>query len=529
MQATRRWIVALALSCCCVMLAGHPQLPVYSLIVAAIYALGRLGFRRCILAWSAMVLGIGCAMFALFPMTLLIGRSTRILPLAAPENDLAMPYRRLLAFFLPWLDGAPRPLRRWETDPFQGYALPAHFWDTVCYAGWMPWLAVVLMAVLLVLKRVRLQSRAAIFVILLGAAGVVLSMPFVQRITSLVPATLLRSPARLIYLTEFSLAIALGAAIHLIMTSPLNRSARWAAPAVVLFVHALDLSVHDSEFLDPVPADYRAISDAVAPLLEHVGNGRIAIDDALLLRQNRAQDDVGFFDSIMLARPYRLLMNLTAAVPDLNIQNVSGSQLSRRALEACGVMVVITLMERPDLTMLNHVGEFYLLAVPAPAPRAVFFDAAQIQYLDPKQIHDRTRDESVDVRNTLFLPTDAPRQVVAGPGPSAPPTVEYRRPDTDHIECTVSTTRPGYLRIIESWDTGWSATIDGSAVPIVPALDALLSVPINPGKHEVRFVYHTPGAVAGGMLSIVSLSALVILLILISGRRAEAAPKIDHA
>jgi uncharacterized membrane protein YfhO len=99
--------------------------------------------------------------------------------------------------------------------------------------------------------------------------------------------------------------------------------------------------------------------------------------------------------------------------------------------------------------------------------------------------------------------------------------VEYRRPDSDHIECTIMTDRNGYLRIIESWDPGWSATVDGKPAPIVPALDALVAVPIAPGRHEVRLIYRTPGAAIGQAISILSLALLCGLMWKASVRRRQ--------
>lgn len=89
--------------------------------------------------------------------------------------------------------------------------------------------------------------------------------------------------------------------------------------------------------------------------------------------------------------------------------------------------------------------------------------------------------------------------------------VEYRRPDSDRIEVTVATGQSGVLRIIESWDPGWTATVNGLPVPIIPAMDALLAVSISAGRHEVRFVYRTPGAAAGQAVSIFSLALLCVL------------------
>jgi uncharacterized membrane protein YfhO len=87
------------------------------------------------------------------------------------------------------------------------------------------------------------------------------------------------------------------------------------------------------------------------------------------------------------------------------------------------------------------------------------------------------------------------------------------------IECTVTAGGPGWLRVIESFDPGWSATRNGQAVAIHPALNALLAVPIpTAGTHQITFTYRTPGAAAGIVVSAIS-AALLIATAVVGFRR----------
>jgi hypothetical protein len=87
-----RWrLLHLAFACTCAALAGHPQLPIYALLVAAGYALLLQCNRRGLLALIGMALGVGVASFSLYPMMLLVARSTRVLHLDPATNDLALP------------------------------------------------------------------------------------------------------------------------------------------------------------------------------------------------------------------------------------------------------------------------------------------------------------------------------------------------------------------------------------------------------------------------------------------------------
>lgn len=506
-ESARLWIIVTAVSSACVMLAGHPQLPVYALFAGAIYAFWRSGRGSVYRIWAAMIVGIGCSAFALVPMGLLIGRSTRLLALAPSVNDTAMPYGRLAAFFLPWRDGMPSLIDDNPDTLFRGYPNLAYFWDTVCYIGILPWFALLLVFIVRP-KRDEWQGRIAIFHGMLGVAGIVLSLPFIQQAASLMPGTIFRSPARLIYLTQFALAIGLGFGIHLAIASQ-TRIARWVVP-FLLILHLVDLGGHDRRFILRGSLPPAADSESLTKVLQNVGDGRAAIDFALALPVSRTVDDIGFFDSIMLARPYRMILSLIAAPQNLNIQTFEGSKMPLRALAAMGVKTVLTKADLKDLTVDGQIVGIKIYGIPSPSRRAEFFAADQIRYLPVDQIHAALRDANFALPSQLLLPLEfmpvESKSLVNGV--SKTNTVEYRRPDSDHIECTVTAASHGYLRIIESWDPGWSATVDGSAVPILPALDALLAVPIAPGRHEVRFVYRTPGASAGQAISLLSLALL---------------------
>jgi len=501
------------------MLAGHPQLPTYAMAVGALYALWRGGHYRAFRVWSAMVLGVGAAAFALVPMALLVGRSTRLLALAPPLNDLSMPYTRLAAFFFPWRDGVPLLLDPDTLNPFSGYPSLAYFWDTVCYIGLVPWISVAFLLVYATCSKLEgFSARIGLFIAGIGVGGVVLSLPFIHQVTASIPGTIFRSPARIIYLTEFALAVALGAGIHCAMGIPRPMFHR-AALFLLLMIHVIDLGLHDRRFilrgsLNMPPKE----TEIVKKILKEVGDGRVAIDYGLSLPMNRMADDVGFFDSIMLANSYRLILDLAGASPELNIQNFNGSEMSSRGLAALGVKFVITTAKRDDLQNEGQVFGINIYRVSSPAERAEFFDDTRVQYVSNNEIRAKLRDPKIDPNSVLLLPAESRYKEKIGTlaESDGSPILEYRRPDSDHIECIIQTERSGYLRILESWDPGWSAEVNGIPVPIVPALGALLAVPITPGRHVVKFTYRTPGL---GMGVTISFTSLVLLcgLIWLSG------------
>ena len=129
----------------------HPQIPAYAVGTALLYVLWRgRGWLRARLA-GAMVLGGGMALAAWWPMLLLIQKSTRILDLDPPENDMVFPYRRILALFVPGIDGWPAGFGR---QAFSGYPNCSYLFDTASYIGLAPIVAAAaLLAICLVRKR----------------------------------------------------------------------------------------------------------------------------------------------------------------------------------------------------------------------------------------------------------------------------------------------------------------------------------------------------------------------------------------
>jgi hypothetical protein len=187
-----------------------------------------------------------------------------------------------------------------------------------------------------------------------------------------------------------------------------------------------------------------------------------------------------------------------------------------------GVKFVITDAERADLSSEGEVGEIKIYRVPVPSRRAEFFDGHNIRFLTPEQMDFALRDPNFDLASVLLLSGEnavAGREIVAEKKSDDHVTVDYRRPNSDQIEITVTTGRSGYLRVIESWDPGWSATVNKLPAPIVPAMGALLAVPVNPGRNEVRFVYSTPGATLGQAVSIISLVLLFCFIWMFSRKQ----------
>jgi hypothetical protein len=76
---------------------------------------------------------------------------------------------------------------------------------------------------------------------------------------------------------------------------------------------------------------------------------------------------------------------------------------------------------------------------------------------------------------------------------------------------------PGVLVLADAFYPGWTATVDGRPVPIMPVDLALRGVPLGPGSHRVEMTYRDPSLRLGLWLSLLGLSGLLGLAFL--GRR----------
>jgi hypothetical protein len=515
-QAGSRSLAALSAATACVVVAGHPQLPAYAVAAALVYLFWIGRGRRAWEGAAAIALGAASTLAVWWPMLGLVGRSTRILALETAHNDLTLPYSRLGAFFLPWKDGWPAIVQRTPPESFTGFPSAAWFWDTVVYVGVVPWVAVLGLLVAVAWRRQRPGRRAAFFTAL-GVGSLLLALPFVRDLTSQIPGTYLRSPSRLVYLTTFALSLGAGAGLDLWLRSQRPRGTRLRAllAGIVVALHVADLAGHDRPFIRVRPPLF-PLPGAESLIAEQIGSGRVAIDYNLSLTFNRRFDDVGVFDSLLLARPYRALIALAGWRADTNVQSLAASALPARALQDLGVRFVVTRRELRDLELILQ-ERYSLYRVPDPSPRAAFFPTDRVEFLGEDEMLTRFRQGAFSLGSASMLPPAA-REALPDPGP-LPSTrgeteveVEYERASPDRIALRLHAPGAGFVRVLESWDPGWRATLDGEAVPALRADTFAMAVAVGPGEHHLELRYETPGSGAGAVGSLLSLLPLAWLL-----------------
>jgi len=500
-------------------LSGHPQLPAYALAASALYSFWRGGWRRGLAVAWAMAAGLAGTLFVWWPLVKLIGRSTRVAGLASAMNDLALPYGRLGAVLMPWKDGWPDIVDRLPGREFTGYPGSHFFWETVCYVGLVPLAATVVLVIGVMARRWK-PDRTGLFFTALGFLALVTALPWAQELLREIPGTFLRSPARQLYLATFCLSLALGAAVHLALGWAPGRRLVFALILALLAFHGLDLGRHARAFVKLQPLKIPAPLYMEKQLRTGVGEGRVAMDFNLPYAANRAYDDVGFFDAIALTVPYRALLDLAHLPPDTNVEAMNGSDLGQESLAALCARFVVTSQRRSDLPLRTAGRGVFVYDVPQAAPRVRFFPLGEVLFEQgegagggwPRPL---PLEKLVLASKALLdVPEGGPSQDGARlSGGSSP---RYERPSGDEIIVRLNAAEDGYVRLVEAWDPGWRALVDGCKAPLLCANGFLMAVRVPSGDHTIRLIFKTPGARTGLALSL--LGPVLFLLLMASLR-----------
>jgi hypothetical protein len=188
----------------------------------------------------------------------------------------------------------------------------------------------------------------------------------------------------------------------------------------------------------------------------------------------------------------------TAALPPLEFQcSRIGGLIGRLRDAAVTHVLSLDPLEHPDLTLLR-------IATPQRiAPLAVHVYALR----DPLPVHSLTHRPPA----TSVDATAASDQAQLGRL-----WLEKERPG--RVVLSVEATEPAAVRFRQSCVPGWTATVDGATVPLLPQPAGHCAVPVPTGKSRVELVYRPPGLVSG--LFVMGISVLANLTLAWSTRRA---------
>ena len=207
----------------------------------------------------------------------------------------------------------------------------------------------------------------------------------------------------------------------------------------------------------------------------------------------------------LYAAPLGLLTNA--------LREVEGTPLHTRLLRLGAVEYVLALHRQglEDLVPVARlptqlVENLLIFRVPDPLPRTYAVGSA------------RRADGLVAELRTLAEPSfDPAREIVLPSGPAAPAAAAFSghsrilelRPDRVRLEAELSA--PGFVVLVDTYDPGWRATVDGSPAEVLRADVALRAVAVPAGRHVVEYLYRPRSITVGLAVSGLALLAAVAL------------------
>jgi hypothetical protein len=126
-------------------------------------------------------------------------------------------------------------------------------------------------------------------------------------------------------------------------------------------------------------------------------------------------------------------------------------------------------------------------------------------------------DASFDVRRQIIL-EGRPGDPVPGAPPATASTsslVTWVRDQPDELQLNVTSDQAGWLLVLDSWDPGWHASVNGRAAPIVRADYSFRAVRVPRGTSVVRFSYRPTEVLAGAAISLTSTAVVLAILVVV--------------
>jgi hypothetical protein len=196
------------------------------------------------------------------------------------------------------------------------------------------------------------------------------------------------------------------------------------------------------------------------------------------------------------------------------LRDVEETPVHRRLLEAGGVTHTVSLHRLPELEVkarLEGLFERPILVqkVEAPLPRTYVVGTAR-QAADEQAVA-LFLDPGFDPRREIVVAAGEERR--AAPGFRATSRIVEARADRMTLEAELDA--PGYVVVLDTFDPGWRARVDGQEAPILRANLAFRAVAAPAGRHEVQLTYRPLGVRLGLVVSGLALLVLVAAL----GRR----------
>ncbi|MBX5449492.1 hypothetical protein [Thermogemmatispora sp.] len=478
-----RWGPALGMCVAMTLLAGHPQMAYYGLLMLVTVSLWflwqhawRSGWRSALLSAGCLLvacgLGVALAAIHLLPLLELMRYSTRAYALH-PKDQIS------LTQFLHALVNEPPP--GWLT------------WEGMISPG----LSVLCLAIFGIASRVRKAWLLALGVVVVAS----LAMGQASKVYHVVQHFLpdfdrFRGLARIWFLGLLGIALLAGLGASG-LTQPLQRLSRLASLAVGVSLLAL-VATH----LVLLDQDYSQVGSV----------GQITTPSRVALA---AQQLAG------TGRVYGL---------QENIPQLTAAQLGLRLADGADPLLIGAYVQYMDRAG-GYYGTGYQQRIPYDGPKVRpdprLLGLLHVTVLVSKRpLHDshllllREIDGTFLYRNSL----DAGPAYLLRPGPDGQPpslthyqrlpaTIQLLRLQDDEQSFRVTGATGGYLVVATTAYPGWIAILDGQRVPVQSFGGLMPAIRIGPGTHTLSYLYRPASVLRGAALSGFGLLALLLWLI----------------
>ena len=489
----RRWGVLLGICIAMTLLAGHPQMAYYGLLMTIALAIWSLlaywrkdGWHSLLapVAGLAAAAVVGCLLAAvhLLPLLEFTAHSTRQLSLSSTDAYALLPFLHSLIF-----------------QPPGGGSI----WEGLISPG----LAVLVLAVLGVVTRWRKAWPLALGVVLVGALALGVASPFYIVVAHLLPdLDLFRAPARIWFVALMLIALLAGLGADALLAGirrvtrrgirrdPFPRAVAAAAGVLVALLVTLSLVISEIGYTRTGDVDAVATPPALTrTAVQLAGSGRIYGVQENIPQANAVQLQVRLADGWdpLLIESYVKYMNLAGGYYisgyQLHIPYESPSVKPNAML--LGLMNVSVVVSRRPLT-------------------------------DPHLVKLGEADGTLIYKNTA----DAGPAYLVRPGTGGnPPSLSHlQRIDASvHIVTlapeqeifTFFSNTTAYVVIATPAFPGWVAELDGHIASTQLFAGVMPAIKIGPGMHTLRYSYAPSSVPDGAMLSALGLLAALVWLI----------------
>ena len=101
--------------------------------------------------------------------------------------------------------------------------------------------------------------------------------------------------------------------------------------------------------------------------------------------------------------------------------------------------------------------------------------------------------------NVILAADPGASPAVQGSGPAGRVEITERQPNT--VTLTADLSRPGYVVLLDRYDSNWHAELDGRETGVLRANQLFRAVYTPAGGHRLRFYYHQSGLLPGAVIS----------------------------